>query len=216
MNKQRSLRVFFLFLCLLLLSLAISASVVLARGEAEDTAPIIQRINDYLNGISHLQGSFTQINSRGERANGTFFLQRPGRIRFEYLPKDSLLVVADGRWVNVVEQGFGGSIQRYPLRQTPLGFLLREHIDIARDADVLDLRQESNRIFLRLRDSGSSQQGELTLIFEQPLLRLRQWIITDAHGRKTLISLSNLLEGIPVDRRLFVLDLPRGPQRGNR
>lgn len=204
LNQPQSLIFVFLSFCLLLP--AIWANDTLAKEGREDTAQVIQQINDYLNGISHLQGSFTQINSRGERGRGIFFLHRPGRIRFEYLPKGSLLVVANGQWVNVVEDDFDGTVQRYPLDQTPLAFLLRERIDIVKDGNLLDLRQESNRIFLRLRESRFSQSGELTLIFEQPILRLRQWIITDAHGRKTLISLSNLLEGVPVDKRLFELD----------
>ena len=205
------MRVFLLCLCLLL-----GAPAASAQEEGLDRAAVVAQINDYLNGIVHLQGRFTQIDAQGRRGSGVFYLQRPGRIRFEYLPRGSLLVVADGQWVNVVEGAFRSEVQRYPLRQTPLALLLRQRIDIAKDAEVLDLRRESGNILLRLRDGEGQRQGELTLIFEQPRLRLRQWIITDPQGRKTLVALSDLLEGVPVDARLFALEVPRAPQRGER
>ena len=197
------MKVFLLALCLLL-----AAPVASAQESAPQRDETLAQINAYLNDIVHLQGRFTQLDAAGRRGTGVFYLQRPGRIRFEYLPKGSLLVVADGQWVNVVEGAFRSDVQRYPLEQTPLALLLRERIDIAKDAEVLDLRRESGNILLRLRAGDRRQQGELTLIFEQPRLRLRQWIITDPQGRKTLIALSQLLEGVPVDARLFALEAP--------
>ena len=205
------MRFFLPCLCLLL-----CAPVAAAQEEAPDRAQTVAQISDYLNGIVHLQGRFTQLDAQGRRGSGVFYLQRPGRIRFEYLPKGSLLVVADGQWVNVVEGAFRSEVQRYPLQQTPLALLLRPRIDIAKDAEVLDLRRESGNILLRLRDRERQRQGELTLVFEQPRLRLRQWIVTDPQGRKTLVALSSLLEGVPVDARLFALEAPPARQRGER
>ncbi len=205
------MRFFLLALCLLL-----AAPVASAQESAPQRDETLAQINAYLNDIVHLQGRFTQLDAAGRRGTGVFYLQRPGRIRFEYLPKGSLLVVADGQWVNVVEGAFRSEVQRYPLQQTPLALLLRERIDIAKDAEVLDLRRESGNILLRLRAGDAGQQGELTLIFEQPRLRLRQWIITDPHGRKTLVALSRLLEGVPVDARLFALEAPAAGARDRR
>lgn len=186
------------------------------EGEGEGRAEaeiLLEAIESYLNGITHLQGRFTQLDARGEQVDGIFHMQRPGRIRFEYLPRGGLLVVADGNWVHMVEQQFEGEAQRYPLEQTPLALLLREEIDLAATADVLQLRREGNRVLLRLRQKGEEAQGDLTLVFEGQDLRLRQWIITDTRGRKTLITLSQLLEGVPVDPRLFSVDT-RPPRRG--
>ena len=203
-------------LVLLCLCLLLGAPAASAQDEGPDRAEAIAQISAYLNDIVHLQGRFTQLDAQGRRGTGIFYLQRPGRIRFEYLPRGSLLVVADGQWVNVVEGAFRSDVQRYPLEQTPLALLLRERIDIAEDAEVLDLQRESGSILLRLRAKGEQRQGELTLVFEQPRLRLRQWIITDPQGRKTLVALSELLEGVPVDARLFVLETTGASQRGGR
>lgn len=194
-----------------------SSEAAAEEGEGEGRAEaeiLLEAIESYLNGITHLQGRFTQLDARGEQADGIFYLQRPGRIRFEYLPRGGLLVVADGDWVHMVEQQFEGEAQRYPLAQTPLALLLREEIDLAATADVLQLRREGDRVFLRLRQKGEEAQGDLTLVFEGQDLRLRQWIITDTRGRKTLITLSQLLEGVPVDQRLFSVDT-RPARRGS-
>ena len=205
------MRFLLLSLCLLLCAPAALSQ----EGEAE-ARQVIGEINDYLNGIEHLQGRFVQIDAGGRRAEGIFHMQRPGRIRFEYLPRGSLLVVADGEWVNVVEGAFRDSVQRYPLEQTPLALLLRGGIDISRDAELLGLQLESGRVLLRLRGAEAAQQGDVTLIFAYPDLRLRQWIITDAQGRRTLIELSNLLQGVPVDARFFSVETLRTPRRGDR
>ena len=197
-----------LVLCLVFFATSASAQ------DSSERAQIIRQINNYFNDLVHLQGEFTQIDASGHRRNGIFYLQRPGRIRFEYFPRGSLTVVANGRWVNVVEEQFPNSVQRYPLQETPLAFLLAGSIDIEKDADVRGLLRESDKILLHLRDNKSSQKGEITLIFDQPDLALRQWIITDPQGRKTLITLSQLVEGIPLDQRLFIVETPRQPQRG--
>ena len=200
----------FLLLVLSLVFLAVPAPAQ----ESSERAQIIRQINDYFNELVHLQGEFTQIDASGHRRNGIFYLQRPGRIRFEYFPRGSLTVVANGRWVNIIEEQFPNAVQRYPLEETPLAFLLAGNIDIEKDADIHGLLRESDKILLHLRDNKSSQKGEITLIFDQPTLALRQWIITDPQGRRTLIRLSQLIEGIPLDQRLFSVEAPRQLQRG--
>ncbi|MCY4032236.1 MAG: outer-membrane lipoprotein carrier protein LolA [Hyphomicrobiales bacterium] len=200
-------------LLLLVLGFVFLATPAPAQDSSE-RAQIIGQINDYFNELVHLQGEFAQIDASGHRRDGIFYLQRPGRIRFEYFPRGSLTVVANGRWVNVVEAQFPNSVQRYPLEETPLAFLLAGNIDIEKDADIRGLFRENDKILLHLRDNKSSQKGEITLIFDQPVLALRQWIITDPQGRRTLIRLSQLIEGIPLDQRLFTVETPRPFQRG--
>ena len=199
------------------LLLAISLGFFAIPAFAQDSSErrqLIKQINSYFNELVYLQGEFTQIEASGHRRSGVFYLQRPGRIRFEYFPRGSLTVVANRSWVNIAEQQFPDSIQRYPIDQTPLAFLLANDIDIERDADILGLFRESDKILLHIRDNKNSEKGEITLIFDQPAIALQQWIITDTQGRKTLIKLSQLIEGIPLDQRLFILEAPQQPDRG--
>ncbi|MCY4048332.1 MAG: outer membrane lipoprotein carrier protein LolA [Hyphomicrobiales bacterium] len=198
---------------LLVISFALFANPSFAQ-DPSGRAQAIEQINRYFNELVHLQGRFTQIDARGHRRDGAFYLQRPGHIRFEYFPRGSLTVVSNGKWVNIVEEQFPDSIQRYPLEQTPLAFLLADNINIERNADILGFYQESDKILLHLRDNKNSERGEITLVFDQPTLALRQWVITDPQGRKTLVRLSQLIEGVPIDQQLFTLDAPQQLRQG--
>lgn len=72
-------------------------------GDQETKA--VQRINAYFNGITNLQGSFDQVNSTNKHATGRFYVQRPGKIRFDYAPPSSLRIVADGAFLAIEDFG---------------------------------------------------------------------------------------------------------------
>src|SRR6188768_928100 len=44
----------------------------------------LKRVSDYLNTIKGVQGRFTQLSADGRSVQGSFYLRKPGRIRFEY------------------------------------------------------------------------------------------------------------------------------------
>ncbi|MEM6358325.1 MAG: outer membrane lipoprotein carrier protein LolA, partial [Pseudomonadota bacterium] len=107
----------------LVLSLGLAlpaAAQELSGAEARDLA----RISNYLNGTETLQGQFVQVGPDGDLSTGTFFLRRPGRVRFEYDLPNPTLIVADGTWVGVTNRQ-SETLDRYPLSQTPLDILLR-------------------------------------------------------------------------------------------
>ncbi|HYD73929.1 MAG TPA: outer membrane lipoprotein carrier protein LolA, partial [Candidatus Binatia bacterium] len=70
---------------------------VALQGEARANA--IATANRYLNSYARLQARFTQSSPGGGRSAGTLYIQKPGRMRFQYDPPAQLLVVADGRVV---------------------------------------------------------------------------------------------------------------------
>ncbi len=54
----------------------------------------VERLRVYLNGIVTMQTRFVQTDGNGGLARGTFWLHRPGRLRFEYDPPVPILVIA--------------------------------------------------------------------------------------------------------------------------
>src|SRR5262245_42220846 len=62
---------------------------------------MIERANNYLSGISTLVGNFVQVGPDGSRTEGRFYLQKPGRVRFEYDPPSPMELIADGSQVAV-------------------------------------------------------------------------------------------------------------------
>lgn len=166
------------------------------------TSEVINEVDEYLNGIKHLQGDFTQIAPDGSYAEGIFYMRRPGRIRFEYAAPNELLVVADGTWLIVQDQELD-TVDRYPLSSTPLGLILRKHVNLQEDATITGIDYEPGIVRLSLRDRDEPAQGEVTLEFAGPVLELRQWTITDPQGLQTKVALSNLKAGKKASAALF-------------
>jgi len=178
---------------------------------ASDRADLT-RVDNYLSGLTNLQGNFLQVGPDGSLAQGKFYLRRPGRMRFEYNPPEKLLVVADGTWV-AVKDGFSAA-QRYPLGSTPLGILLDDHVDLAKEVKVLAVEHQPGALRITLADKHDNAPGNITLVFDEPDLQLRQWIVTDAQGLQTTVALRNIQSGIHADNALFVLKSDQRPTIG--
>lgn len=169
---------------------------------AEDEATL-KDVAAYLQGVQDMQGNFLQIGPDGSIAEGQFYLRRPGRLRFEYNPPSDLLVVADGIWVGIKE---GKSPpQRYPLGSTPLSLLLDESIDLKRDTRIVSVDRQPGVLRLTLADKSNKAPGDITLVFDQPRMQLRQWVVTDAQGLQTTVALRNIQSGIRASNDLFVM-----------
>ncbi len=180
---------------------ASSAQQPVLSPEAERAA-IIDRVNGYFNALQHLHGRFSQIGPNGEFSEGVFYLERPGKIRFEYALPNPLLVVADGFWVGIEDRNMK-TTDKYPLAATPLSLLLEERVDLNEEASIIDAREEEGFISVTFEDSGGAAPGQLTLVFGSEDLMLRQWIVLDAQGLRTEVSVFDLVVGTPVDPTLF-------------
>lgn len=174
----------------------------------------LTRISNYVNSITHLRGSFTQVGPNGEFSEGKFYLQRPGKLRFEYSAPNPLLVVSDGRWVGIEDRRMK-TTDKYPLSATPLRLLLDEAVNLETDARVISLVEMNGFISLTLEDKRDLAPGQLTLVFSATDLSLRQWVVLDAQGLRTEVSIFDVVAGVPANSRLFwindnnVLDVGR-------
>ena len=77
------------------LEAAAAGEAVALSGEAAEAA--VQRASVWLESVANLRGRFQQLNPDGSVAEGDFFLQRPGRLRFAYDAPSTLTVLTDGR-----------------------------------------------------------------------------------------------------------------------
>lgn len=170
-----------------------------ARAEA------IAQANRALNAIQRLQGRFVQQSPGGARATGTFYLQRPGRLRFEYDPPATLLIVSDGSVVAMRDTELR-TTERTPLRSTPLNIILGQTVNLERDARVLRVSREGPWIMVTARDRAGQTDGQITLQFYGPGAELRSWDVIDATGARTRITLSEVTQPASFDRGLFRLE----------
>ncbi len=174
-----------------------------ANPNAGNPAALIDRVNDYFNSMTHLQGTFVQVDANDQRTRGRFYVQRPGRIRFDYLAPSALRVVADGRNLSIEDLDLK-TVDTYPLDKTPFRMLLAKNVNLVRDARVVGVKEESGQLELTLADRDRGEGGDITLIFDSASsLSLKEWVIDDAQGLKTRIMLSNLTEGKALSADFF-------------
>lgn len=165
----------------------------------------LDRVSAYLNAITTATSEFTQFSQEGDMAEGMFYMSRPGRVRFEYTKPATLpAIVCDGTWV-VLDNRSLKSVSRYPLSATPLSILLRENVDLASDTRIVAVERQPGILSVTARDDTGIAQGELTLVFRDPGLELRNWVVKDAQGYYTTVAVRGLRQGIKLDPALFKL-----------
>jgi outer membrane lipoprotein-sorting protein len=171
--------------------------------DAEKTE--LKRVSDYLNTINSVQGRFTQIAADGRSAQGTFYLRKPGRIRFEYDKPNPTLIVADGTSVAVTNSQLK-TTDRYPLINSPLRLLLSESIDLGSDRRVMDVKKEAGVLSFTARETVGPARGSITLVFaDSGQLELRQWEVLDAQGLRTTIALNDVRQDANIPATMFVI-----------
>ncbi len=173
----------------------------------------IARAEKYLNGFETLQGRFVQIAPDGALAEGSLYLRRPGRLRFEYDPPTPLLIVADRVWLILYDSELEQA-DRLPLWSTPISVLVDDTVRFTDKVNVIKIDRNPGSMRITLQDKERPDEGLLTLVFADQPLSLRSWIITDAQGLETTVALSAIETGVTLDPRLFVIfDKPLIPNK---
>jgi outer membrane lipoprotein-sorting protein len=151
-----------------------------------------------------MTGEFVQFGPKGEQTGGKFFLERPGKIRFNYDGSSKFRVIADGKSVVILNQKLQTS-DLYPLSKTPLKLLLDERIDLSGDK-VRSVKQEDDLTTIQLADKSVFGNAMITMMFDPKTFELRQWTITDAQGKDTTVMIFNVQEGVRFAADTFTID----------
>src|SRR5829696_1432704 len=180
-----------------------------ALNEPLSERQIVERANTYFNGMSTLTGDFVQTGGDGRRLTGKLYLQRPGRIRFEYDAPATIEVIADGSSVAVRDSKLVTQ-DLYAISQTPLKFLLRDHTDLGQDIRIVGVSLEPEGARVLLEDKSTlGGTSKIALFFDKDVRTLQRWRIVDPQGFTTIVALSNLDTARRVDPRLFVINYER-------
>ena len=180
--------------------LSVSVGPAAAWTAAEQNA--LEQISQKLSSITTMNGEFVQTGPNGGIAEGSFYLARPGKIRFQYHPPTPISVTSDGKQVLVHDK----KLQTYdlwPLSQTPLKFLLNKRLDLARSEQVQHVIVDEDLIQVNILDNSRFGGGVLALIFDSETLDLRQWTVTDQQGLDTTVAIFNVETGNKLDQELF-------------
>ena len=170
---------------------------------------LTDRVSAYLSGIRVLHGNFVQVAPDGGKSEGEFFLQKPGKIRFDYNAPSPIELIADGSSVVVRDRKLATQ-DLYPLSQTPLRFLLADRIDLLRDTNLKGVYADDVFVTVVIEETQIiAGTHRLMLMFGAQDFQLRQWTVTDPQGYDTTVAVYNLDTKVQPDQNMFRIDYTR-------
>ena len=164
------------------------------------------KVSAYLSSLQTLVGNFVQVGPDGSKTKGDFYIQKPGKVRFEYDEPSQIAIVADGSALAVRDKKLATQ-DIYPLSQTPLRFLLSDRIDLLKDTNVVSVTADDVFISVTIEEKqaliGTSR---LMLMIGTKDGQLKQWTVTDPQGYDTTVAVYNLDTSRKVDPGMFKID----------
>ena len=167
---------------------------------------IIDKVNNYLSGMQVLTGKFVQVGPDGRRTEGLFYISKPGKVRFEYDDPSPIELIADGQSVVVRDRRLATQ-DVYPLSQTPLRFLLADHVDLMKDSSLSAVYADDVFITVVVEEkNGIVGSSRLMIMFGAKDMQLKQWTVTDPQGYDTTVAVYNLDSSRRPDPSMFKID----------
>ncbi len=180
---------------------------------AAEKLPLSQ-ISNYLNGLKSVQTSFTQVNDDGSLSTGKLWLQRPGKMRFEYDPPNDAVVLANAGTVMIFDPKSNQPPEQYPLKRTPLSLVLARNVNLAQANMVVGHSFDGTATVVTAQDPKNPDTGRIELMFTSDPIELRKWVVHDNAGGQTTVLLGPLDGDVRVDSDLFTNKATR--RSGNR
>jgi outer membrane lipoprotein-sorting protein len=163
----------------------------------------LDRLSATLNAIHTLKAEFFQNDPNGAVEQGEVYIEKPGKMRFEYKPPSTLTVVSDGIDVAVFNKKLN-TTDRYPLSTTPLNLLLSDHVNLKGSAYVIGIEHKPGSVVVHARSNDRRVTGNIAIVFSDPGLELKQWTVVDAQGLATTVALHNIQTGVALQPELFL------------
>ncbi|MCR5870388.1 MULTISPECIES: LolA family protein [unclassified Sphingomonas] len=191
--------------------LAAVAALTLALPAAAQQGTLAQ-VQQHLRATQSMTAAFSQTDRTGKTLNGTMTLKKPGKIRFQYEKGVPLLIVADGSSLWFIDYSVR-QVQRWPVKDSPLGILMNPDRDAARYAKVVPTGNP-DVISVEARDPKRPEYGRITMVFARNAsapggLMLQGWVALDAQNNRTTVRLSNQRFNAPVSDGAFRWNDPR-------
>ncbi|WP_242097283.1 MULTISPECIES: outer membrane lipoprotein carrier protein LolA [unclassified Sphingomonas] len=195
-----------------LVPMALAPLVLVAAPLAAQATGDLATVQRHLQGIASMTADFSQTDRDGKVLTGQLTLKTPGKLRFQYEKGVPLLIVAEGGALTFIDYSVK-QVQRWPIKNSPLGVLLDPSRDITRYAKIVP-GYDPRVLSVEANDPKHPEYGRITLVFAQNStgpagLTLQGWVALDSQGNRTTIRLTNQHYGVPVSDGTFRWNDPR-------
>ena len=163
----------------------------------------LNKISDYINGLTSLQADFEQVNSDGSIDTGKLYIRRPGRMRLEYTAPNNALVIAGAGSVAIFDDKSKNGPTLFPLKKTPLNLLLKKNVDLHKNEMITEHTANNENTFIVATDPKRKSQGSIIMVFSNSPVSLQGWTITNQSNQKTKIILDKLDKKTKIPLYLF-------------
>lgn len=182
-----------------------------ANNNVSNPAAVIKQAESYLATLDTAKARFVQTSPDGTQRVGTFYLDRPGKLRFEYDQPVKDLVVADGIQLFFYD-GELKQTSSAPVGQTLADFLLRKNIKLSGDVRVMGVTDGGGLLQIMLTQAADQNAGSMTLGFTPAPFALKKWRVVDGQGQITEVELFDAEQNIALPNSLFVYRDPANPK----
>ena len=197
--------------CLLTAVLILAAPAATGAGLAAADKAEVARVEAYLNKITTFKGRFLQASSSGDYSEGSIYVSRPGKIRIEYDKPSADLIVADGASMIHYDKELD-QLSYITLGSSPATVLIEDNISLTKGAvTVTGIERGRGTLRLTVVKTDDPAEGNLTLVFNARPLSLKKWVVIDAQGVETTVSLLGVQFSLPLADTLF--EIPKPPTR---
>ena len=178
-------------------------------------AETIKKVEQSLNKYKTMTASFIQRSPDGDIVEGNLFMERPGKVRFQYQEDVPILLVSNGSMISFIDYELK-EVTRWPISKTPLGLLVDDKIVLDEEKlEIPEIKRVAGLIKITIIDPKRKDYGHITLIFEESNMEIRAWEVTDAQGYLTRVALLNIQYDLPIEDKQFKFKDPR-PNKGRR
>ncbi|OYX52633.1 MAG: cell envelope biogenesis protein LolA [Sphingomonas sp. 32-66-10] len=172
----------------------------------------LAQVQQHLRATQTMTAAFSQTDRSGKTLNGTMTLKKPGKIRFQYEKGVPLLIVADGSALWFIDYSVR-QVQRWPVKDSPLGILMNPDGNVARYAKVVPTGNP-NVVSVEAHDPKRPEYGRITMVFARNAsapggLMLQGWVALDSQNNRTTVRLASQRFNGPVSDGAFRWNDPR-------
>jgi len=179
-------------------------ALALDRALTPEETQLIQEIGAHNSAIRTMAGRFLQVDSQGGRTEGTFFLERPNKVRFRYNPPSREEIISVGRGFYVINRK-DQTQYAYPQDRIPLRNFLGDRIDLL-SANIVDVTSSDAYMAVTVSDDTPIGMVQVGLIFDKATKDLAQWTLTEPSGAELTFSLYDIQKDVQIPKSYFYID----------
>jgi outer membrane lipoprotein-sorting protein len=196
---------------LIVFLLTLAPAYAIERALTPEEEQLIREINQHNSGIKTMAGRFQQIDSRGGRTEGTFYIDRPNKVRFRYAPPSREEIISVGNGFYVIDRR-EKTQYAYPQDRVPLRQFLQDNINLF-ESNIIDVVSSDDYISVTISDDTPIGTVEVSLIFEIASKDLKQWTLTEPSGAELTFSMYDVQTGMEIPKSYFYIDPRYKPRK---